>query len=455
MKSATKDLTSGNLYRNFLLFAIPLVLSSVMSQALSMVDMIIAGRFIGDAALAATGAASSFHSLFNAPLWGFFTGMGVYIAHLFGAERYKELKSTVFSVFLLICGVILLLSAVTILCREPLFRFLKVDEKIWDDAMLYFLIVMCGKVLTLGSGCGIYTLNAMGNTVFPFWMSLTSSLLNLFGNIFTVTVLNWGVFGIACSTVFSSLVVFVAYIVAICRCLSQLTAGEKEPFRFDLSAVRHALRYSAPTSIQQLAMYICTFALAPLVNGIGMLATAGYSVVQKAYDVCFSFFTSSSRTVGNYVAQCAGAGKLGKIPKGMAVGFLQGTVFMIVPLLLFILFPSEICGLFFNAGYEGEPLVYAVRFCRYFLPFILFSMINNQFHAFYRGFGVVRMLIFSSALGAVSRLILSYLLVGKMEMDGIFLAWVLSWVIEMLFSLTVYLTRYRNADLLQKRQLCL
>lgn len=455
MKSATKDLTCGNLYRNFILFAIPLVLSSLLSQAFGTVDTIIAGRFIGESALAATSATSSFHSLFNAFFWGFCTGLGVYVAHLFGAGRYRELRSTVYSVFLLLSGVLVCASGVVLLFREPLFRFLKVDPLIRDDAMTYFIIVVCGKILTIGTTFGVYMLNAMGNTVFPFWMSLLSSILNLGGNLFTVMVLHWGVAGLAYSTLFSAFVVTVSYIFAVRRCLAQLLgkSEEKAPFRFDFTAVKHAVRYSAPVSLQQMIMYACTFGLAPLVNGIGLSATAGYAIASKAYNICQSFYLSSSRTVSNYVAQCAGAEQFGKIPKGMRVGFLQGLLFVSAPLLLFVFLPEQVCGLFFASDYEGTALALAVRFCRWYLPFVLFAMLDNQFHAFFRGFGAMKMLILSTAVGAVTRLALSYLFIGSMEMDGIYLAWVISWAVELLFSLAVYFTAYRNEKMLRRRHI--
>lgn len=458
MKKATKDLTTGNLYRNFLLFAIPLVLASMLSQAFGTIDTIIAGRFIGDSALAATSAASSFHSLFNALFYGFFTGIGIYAAHLFGAGRYQELKTTTYSIFLLSALVLLAFSGVAILLRGPLFRFLKVDPVIYDDAMKYFIIVTCAKLSTLGSSLGLFILHAMGNTVLPLWMSLLSSVINLAGNIFTVVVLHWGVMGIALSTVVAGLVVFVAYLFIIRACFRQLLAGEESGntrFRFDFGSVRHALRYSVPTSMQQMILSGCTFGLAPLVNGMGYSATAGYSIAGKTFEICQSFYLSSSRTVSNYVAQCTGGGQYGKISKGMRVGFLQGALFLSMPLLLFTLLPKEVCGLFFSSGYEGVALDIAVRFCRVFLPFVIVNMFNNQFHAFFRGFGAMKMLVISTSVGALSRLALSYLFIGSMAMDGIYLAWVLSWGIEVVFSFVVYLTSYRNEKQLRARHICL
>ena len=68
-----KDLTKGNIYKTFLLFAIPMVLSSLLSQAYSTIDTIMAGKLLGDNALAAIGALSHLKPLstpyFGATAW--------------------------------------------------------------------------------------------------------------------------------------------------------------------------------------------------------------------------------------------------------------------------------------------------------------------------------------------------------------------------------------------------
>lgn len=452
MKQATKDLTSGNLMHNFLLFSFPLVLSSLLSQAFGLVDMMVAGRFLGEAGLAATGATSSFHSLFNAIFFGFLTGTSVCSAQLFGGGHYRELRRMVRSVGLFVAGTSLVLSCMAVLLRVPLFRYLKVDPLIYGDAMRYFLIVMCGKTAMFLSHFFLCTLHAMGNTVLPFRMSLLSSLVNLGGNIFTVKVLNWGVAGLAISTVFSNVLVVAVYFLVIRKYFSGMPDGkEKLSWRIDFMEIRRTMRYGMPTALQQMVMYLCTFGLAPLVNGLGVAATAGYAVVQKVYGICSSFYYSSARTVSNFVAQSTGAGKLEKIREGLFAGFVQGLVYLMVPFIPFFFFPAGVCGLFFAKGFTGEALDTAVRFCRAYLPFILFGFLTNLFHAFYRGFGAMKMLVISTAFGAVVRLVLSYIFTPDMQMDGIYLAWMISWIAEAAFAVLVYFLCYRNEKMLRAR----
>ena len=84
-----KDLTKGNIYKTFILFAIPLILSGVLSQCYNLIDTVIAGKYLGDTGLAAIGSTSAFVTFCSSIFWGFANGASVQIASLFGAKKYQ------------------------------------------------------------------------------------------------------------------------------------------------------------------------------------------------------------------------------------------------------------------------------------------------------------------------------------------------------------------------------
>ena len=43
-----KDLTKGNIYKNFILFAIPLVLSGLLTQAFNVINGMLSGNYLGE-----------------------------------------------------------------------------------------------------------------------------------------------------------------------------------------------------------------------------------------------------------------------------------------------------------------------------------------------------------------------------------------------------------------------
>ena len=90
-----RDLTKGNIGKKLILFAIPMLLSSLVQQLYNTVDLIYAGNFLGKSASASIGASS----LLITCLVGFFGGMsvgsGVVVSQIYGAGEQEKLKKAV------------------------------------------------------------------------------------------------------------------------------------------------------------------------------------------------------------------------------------------------------------------------------------------------------------------------------------------------------------------------
>ena len=93
------DLTSGKTSKVIFNFSIPLFISVVFQQMYSIADSVIAGRFAGEDALASVGASYPITNIFNAIAVGCNIGCGVVISQLFGAGKYKKVKTAVFTFF--------------------------------------------------------------------------------------------------------------------------------------------------------------------------------------------------------------------------------------------------------------------------------------------------------------------------------------------------------------------
>ena len=88
----SKNITEGNIYKSLILYAIPLILSSLLNNIYSTVDALIAGKFIGEYSLGAISATGSFETLFRSLFIGFAGGLSIYVAHLFGKGDFSNLK---------------------------------------------------------------------------------------------------------------------------------------------------------------------------------------------------------------------------------------------------------------------------------------------------------------------------------------------------------------------------
>jgi len=436
--NSVKNLAEGNIYKNFIVFAIPVVLSGLLSQAYNTIDTVIAGKFLGSDGLAALGATGDFITFLSCIFWGYSTGVSIYSARLFGGGKYCELKKLVYNNLFLLFGAALIMAAGITLFHAEILEFFRVDPNIRNDAAIYLLIYAWGMFLMHLQVALIFMMQAMGASGFQFFMSLLSAVLNVIGNIVMITVLHWGVAGVAISTVVSALVADGFLWCKMKKIFWQLGVGEYR-VTFDQGVFRKSFTYGSWNMIQQMILYAATMLIAPMINGLGSTATAGYVVARRVYTLNNSIYQSSAKTLSNYVAQCIGAGKTENLKQGYRVGWIQGLVLTLPMLLICVIFATPVCNMFFPKGQGTEALGYAVSFVQFFLPFALLDMTDNLFHAFFRGAGAVRLLAISSLIYSLSQMLYTILFIEKFFMNGVYLAWVLGWATEAVFALTAYL----------------
>lgn len=437
-----KDLASGNIYKNFILFAIPMVLSGMLSQAYSTVDTVIAGKFIGDSALAAVGATSPLISFISSMFWGFGVGFAVYVARLFGAGEYVKIKSVVLSCIALTAGILILVSLLLILLRRPIFELFNIDPNDKETAK-YFICYMIGFVFIIMTSYGVFLTNSLGIGSFPFIMSVISAVLNVSGNLFTVVVLDWGVLGLALSSVVAALTVCVCYVLKFRRCFKELGVLHTK-VSFDVKGLINSANYALPNMIQQMIMYASGMIISPMVNGMGTTATAAYTVAQKTYDINASVYQNSSKTLSNYTSQACGAGKQHLLKKGVLVGAIQAVLFASPFVLACALMPETISGMFFDGNADPRSIEFSVTFMQRFLPFIFINVFANLFHSFFRGMGEKAPLMLSTLCGSVARILLSIVLIPRFHMEGMYTAWVSFWVVDAIVCIIFYIAGYKK-----------
>lgn len=415
-----KDLTKGNIFKTFFLFGLPLVLSGVLTQAYSLIDSAIAGQFLGEVGLAATSATTPLDTFISSAFWGFCVGFSVYIARLFAAKEYRKLKSAFYTCLPLVMALGFIVGGAMILLYEPLADLLKIDDGIHRNSFVYFSIINGGRGIIVIGVLLTFTLNAMGVSGYTFWMSLLSGVLNVAGNVLSIILLDMGVAGIALSTVLSSLIVNSFYLLKIRACFKQLdNDGKRVCLKF--SYIKNSIPYALPNMAQQTVMYFVGLLISPLVNGMGIAATASYSVVTHIYNLIANVYQNSSRTVSNYAAQCIGSKQYAKIKKGVGAGLLQGLAFATPFIIVCVFFREAVCGIFLKADASALVKEYSHAFTKIYLPFIYFNIVNNLFHALYRGVKAMGHLFFMTLLGSLARLLCSIFLIPKMGMNGFYL----------------------------------
>ena len=222
-----KDLTVGKPESVLCRFCLPLFGSIIFQQLYNIADSFVAGQFIGDNALAAVGNSYEITLIFIAFAFGCNIGCSVIAAQLFGAKRYGDMKTAVYTSLLTSAAVCAVLMAVGLIFCNGLLHLIRTPEEVLADSKLYLEIYIWGLpfVFLYNVATGIFS--ALGDSRTPFIFLACSSLSNIGVDILFVTAFNMGVAGVAWATFLCQGVSCVLALVVVFRRFRRIKTTEK------------------------------------------------------------------------------------------------------------------------------------------------------------------------------------------------------------------------------------
>ena len=324
-KSLKVDFLQGNILKAMFLFMIPLLISRVFQQLYNTVDTVIVGNYLGEASLAAMGAASAVYELLLGFALGIGRGLSIVAARCFGSGDEDLLKRSVAGALVIGLGLSILIAALSGVFLMPLLRLMNTPEEIIDQSYVYVstLLLFVGVMFAYNLLSGL--LNAIGNSVMPLVFLILSACLNVFLDILFMTRLQMGIRGAAVATVLAqgiSVVLCAIYIFIKCP----LLLPEKKHFKFDAGLYKELLGQGISMGLMSAIVSAGTVILQSAINGLGYLTIAGHTAARKVNSFCVMPISCVSFALSTFVSQNYGAGQGARIRKGVRYANLMCVV---------------------------------------------------------------------------------------------------------------------------------
>ena len=141
-----KDLTVGKPEHVLWKFCMPLFGSIIFQQLYNIADSFVAGKFIGENALAAVGNSYGITMIFIAFAFGCNIGCSVIVSQLFGAKKYGEMKTAVYTAVISSAVLCTILMFMGIGSCTALLHITRTPEEIFADSKLYLDIYMLSLI---------------------------------------------------------------------------------------------------------------------------------------------------------------------------------------------------------------------------------------------------------------------------------------------------------------------
>lgn len=435
-ENMNKDLTVGKPEAVLWRFCLPLFGSVIFQQLYNLADSFVAGRFIGEEALAAVGNAYEITLIYIAIAFGSNIGCSVIVSQLFGAKRYGEMKTAVYTALLAVgtvCGVLMLSG----LCFcDALLALIHTPDNILADSRLYLLIYTWGLPFVFFYNVATGIFSALGDSKTPFLFLAASSTANIAMDILFVTAFRMGVAGVAWATFLCQGVSCVLALSFVLRRFRGIEPGVRAQI-FSWRLLRETAVIAVPSMAQQSFVSVGNIVLQSVINTFGSSVIAGYSASVKLNNLVITSFVTLANGISNFSAQNLGAKKFARIREGFRAG-VKLVWILCIPLAGSYFFAGRTLLSAFIDNPAGAAMETGVQFLRIVAPFYFVVSVKLVADGVLRGTGRMKAFMTATFSDLILRVSLAIVLSRPFGPTGIWASWPIGWCIGMTLSYLFY-----------------
>lgn len=434
-----RDMTSGNVAVSLLYFIVPLTLGNILQQLYNLVDTYIVGRYVGSLALSAVGSVSNLIFILNAVVLGLKAGVSVICSESYGSKDEKDFNASRTVGFVLIVTAGLVCTILGITEAKDIMAFIKVPDVIFQDAYLYFRIILMGYPFVFLFNYAIAITQSRGNSNITFIALLTSTISNIILDLLLICNFKLGVNGAAIATVISQalsmIIVFTNLITKVPRNRIGISFERAEIKAKDI------LRVSLPSILQQGILSMGIVLISALINQCGTAMIAGVAIGGKIDGIISLPIITIAEALAVFTAQNIGAGKPERVEIGLKAAIRLCGV-MVVALSLFIYFKGRsIIGLFMSE-YDKAIVDEGMNYMISLLVMLVFMIFFRCYIGVATGKKEMRFVLLAFTLNIISRVSFAYATFPTLGKWAVYIANPLSVLVGAITIMTVY--RYQK-----------
>ena len=442
-KENAMDMTQGNIWKQLIVFSVPLLISNLLQQFYNASDMLIVGKFVGNNALAAVGSCSVLVSMLTLFFIGISAGANVCAATAFGMGKYNKLRQVVHTTASISIVSGLLLTLLGVFFSPVLFKWMNTPKEVMDLAVLYTRIYFLGMIPMMIYNMGSGLLTSWGDSKTPLYFLAGSGIGNVLLDLLFVVVFKTGVGGAAAATVFTQGVLAVLMVRKLMRADKEYRLTFKN-FQPDKITLKEIVRIGIPSGIQYVLVSFSNVIVQSNVNLFGVSAMAGFAAFNKIDGFMFMPIGAFVNAIAAFTGQNFGAQKPHRIAEGRKKCFIMCGGVAVVMSLIFIVFGKYVVSMFTD---DAQAIAFGVKEIQYQIPLYFIYAINQVQIGVLRGKGIVVAPMLITLLCMCGLRIVWICTVLRFYKDPrvIFLSYPLTWIVtSLVLSVYLFILKKRN-----------
>ena len=322
------NMVSGPLFPGVFAFALPVILTGLLSLFYNAADLIVLSNFAenGETALPAVGCTGSLINLLIGLFLGLSVGSSVTIAIALGARDEKEASALTHTAIAVSALLGLLVGAVGFVFAPTFLRWMNCSETLIDDASLYLRIYFCGTPANMVYNFGAAILRTSGDTRRPLFILGGAGLVNVGLNLLFVLGLSMSVDGVAIATITSQYLSAAAALFFLTR-LNNACRLDFKKIALHKNQLLRILRHGVPAGIQSSLFSFSNVMIQSTINSFGDVVIAASTASANLEGFGWTAINAPDAASMAFVGQNYGAKNSRRIGRAVLVCLLYVMIF--------------------------------------------------------------------------------------------------------------------------------
>ena len=276
------DLTQGSIVKSLLIYAWPVVLSSLLQSAYSITDLIVAGWFIGEGGISAINNASQVMQILTQIIMGITTGGNILMSQYYGSRDPVNREKTNRTLFFFSVTAGAVMTVAVLVLSRPILIGLRAPAL--EEATAYLTVCALGLIPIFGYNALSAMLRSVGNSRQPFYCVAVTAGVNIVLDCLFMGAFHWGVRGAALATVMAQTASFVVCLWYVRR-HQDLFGLTRRRGGIERAKLTQMLKLGIPSAVQMTVVGLSWLAMTFLINDYGVDASAASGICAKIKDI--------------------------------------------------------------------------------------------------------------------------------------------------------------------------
>lgn len=369
-----KNLTTGNIFKTIVYFALPYLLSYFLQTLYGMADLFIIGQFDHVDAITAVSNGSQVMHMLTVIIVGLAMGATVTISRAVGADRKLDAARAIGNTVTLFMAVSILFTLLLLLLVRPIVVLIGIPTEAVTGTTQYLIICFIGIPFITAYNIISSIFRGIGDSKTPMYFVAIACAANIVLDYVFIGFFHMGPSGAALGTTLAQTLSVIIALIFIRHRETGIHLTGKD-FRPDPHVMTQILKIGIPVAVQDGYIQVAFIVITVIANHRGLDDAAAVGVVEKIISALFIIPSSMLATVSALSAQNIGAGKGERAYKTLKYGILITSLYGVLISVLVELCAPALVGIFtgdetvirlgcqYIKGYIWDSIFAGAHFC--------------------------------------------------------------------------------------------